>query len=128
MEKLAKTVHENLRAFMVRLPTYNENHIEFSYRNYKYSILFIKKLFEYIEPLVDLNENKLDFSIYSYHNYSLIDLKMHKLCDNEIYEDLLKTNSLCEWLSTILETYFTIMQTYNDRILNESYKFFKGKI
>jgi hypothetical protein len=128
MHKLSKNVHDNLRSLMIKLPAFNENELEYKYRNAKYTILFMNKLFEFIEPLVNFDVMKFNFSNYLYESYADSDLKVQNLCDVEISNHVLHANRFCTWLSIIITHYYEITRNHNDKILYETYKYFKQKI
>jgi hypothetical protein len=124
---LSKDVRDNLRSLMAKLPTFNVNEINYNYRNAKYTILFMNKLCEFIEPLVDFNEtnfsNILDGNMTTTNNW-----QVQSLCDVDINQDLLKADKFCSWISAIVGRYFDISRSYNEKIIYETYSFFKRKI
>jgi hypothetical protein len=83
------------------------------------TILFLNKVLDKIYKIIDLDDKKLYFSVFLYQEYNSSELKMKDLCNYDSIQDISYSNSLCEWLTQIINDYCNLMKKY-DTLMRDS--------
>jgi hypothetical protein len=96
-------------------------------RNAKKLISFTNILLvRYIRPIVELSDNKLNFSNSIYHNCEISEIKMRYICNIGIIDDIKETHELCSWLSKLIGNYFSILVNYYNLMRTDTFNSFKN--
>jgi hypothetical protein len=77
-------------------------------------------------PIVELSDNKLNFSNSIYHNCEISEIKMRYICNIGIIDDIKETHELCSWLSKLIGNYFSILVNYYNLMRTDTFNSFKN--
>lgn len=126
INKLVKRFNEDLLQIMSRLLLFNQNELEFNYRDSKFTLLLIQKSLDFIEQILEFNEKDLNNTQYSFQNYTFnyTEIRLQYLCFNVINDDITETFELCKWSNDIIDKYLSISDTYLKRIVAESFRYY----
>ena len=95
-------------------------------KNSKKFISFTSILLNYVRPIVDLSDAKLNLSYAIYHNCEITENKMRDLCNSGIIDDIKETHELCLWLSGLIGPYFSILTNYYNLMKTEIFNIYKS--